>query len=487
MIRPLALGLALLAIASAGNGGNASERNEFRAGIDKESFQRPAGIYAIGLRAQPPPRELLEKPFVDGVALAQEWRTVEPARNDYDFSTIDATLATLEPYKKKLVLTIFPFRAPDYLINDPQAQTYLVAHAGPNITLPVPWDATGLQRYEALFQALAEHLVPDAAQGGAQVRFRDHPLMAGMPAWPMGMNGIRDVCLAGGRCPAIYDVPNYSREALTNGILRSLHVVVDQFPNQFHYVPLFRISDQTTSPPLDEHLLAVIKQDFFNGSRPPQMGLYQENLSCLGPNTAGAPALFKEQNNTYTMIQALQSWLTLAPFNSPGSTDPCLVTTVPNDRTTAVSGPEVGIQHAYQTFGCRYFEIYLADLLHPGFADEFEQWSKILNSPSGDTESPAVSEAALSKKKVKRKTDPTLTITWTSSDNVAVASHDIEFAEDGVSFSSTVMAGLAGNEQSFTWTVPDSLPKTGTGRIKIIARDAVGNAGEAVSGKLKIK
>ncbi|MGH9385443.1 MAG: hypothetical protein ACRD2N_14270 [Vicinamibacterales bacterium] len=54
------------------------------------------------------------------------------------------------------------------------------------------------------------------------------------------------------------------------------------------------------------------------------------------------------------------------------------LTTVPNDRTTAVSGPEVGIQHAYQTFGVRYFEIYLADLLHPGFADEFEQWSKTL-------------------------------------------------------------------------------------------------------------
>jgi hypothetical protein len=104
-----------------------------------------------------------------------------------------------------------------------------------------------------------------------------------------------------------------------------------------------------------------------------------------------------------------------------------------------------------------------------------------------DTESPVVSDAALSKKKVKRKTDPTVTITWTSSDNTAVASHEILFAEDGVNFSTTVIAGLVGNERSFTWTVPDSLPKTGTGRIKIIARDAQGNAGEAVSGNLKIK
>jgi TolB protein len=112
-------------------------------------------------------------------------------------------------------------------------------------------------------------------------------------------------------------------------------------------------------------------------------------------------------------------------------------------------------------------------------------WQRVQDS--GDTESPAVSDAALSKKKVKRNIDPTVTITWTSSDNTAVASHEIQFAGDGVNFSTTVIAGLAGNERSFTWTVPDSLPKTGAGRIKIIARDAQGNAGEVVSGKLKIK
>ena len=104
-----------------------------------------------------------------------------------------------------------------------------------------------------------------------------------------------------------------------------------------------------------------------------------------------------------------------------------------------------------------------------------------------DTESPVVLDVALSKKKVQRKTDPTVTITWASSDNTALASHQILFAEDGVNFLTTVIAGLAGNEQSFTWIVPDSLTKTGTGRIKVIARDAQGNAGETVSKKLKIK
>lgn len=125
-------------------------------------------------------------------------------------------------------------------------------------------------------------------------------------------------------------------------------------------------------------------------------------------------------------------------------------------------------------------------LLIPGGIGQ-TSWQTVFPTSSGDSESPVVSDAALSKKKVKRRTDPTVTITWTSSDNTAVTSHDILFADDGVNFSTTVIAGLAGNERSFTWTVPDSLPKTGTGRIKIIARDAQGNAGEAVTPKLKIK
>jgi Tol biopolymer transport system component len=133
-------------------------------------------------------------------------------------------------------------------------------------------------------------------------------------------------------------------------------------------------------------------------------------------------------------------------------------------------------------------EILLSEL-HLEATDRFQifKTNRQIETDSSDSQSPVVSDAELSKKKVKRKTDPTIIITWVSSDNTAVASHEILFAEDGVTFSTSVIAGLAGNQQSFTWAVPDSLPKTGTGKIKIIARDAQGNVGEAVSGKLKIK
>ncbi|MBI4748337.1 MAG: hypothetical protein HY774_07590 [Acidobacteria bacterium] len=104
-----------------------------------------------------------------------------------------------------------------------------------------------------------------------------------------------------------------------------------------------------------------------------------------------------------------------------------------------------------------------------------------------DSQNPVVSNLALSKSKVKRKKDPTLQITWTSSDNTAVASQSIAYAGEGENFALTVIEGLAGDTTSFTWTVPASLGKTKTGRIKVTARDTAGNLGDAISPLFTIK
>ncbi len=339
-----------------------------------------SGFYAIGLRGTAPTTELLEKPFVDGVSLALEWRQIEPTEGGYDFSIIDATLAALEPYGKRLVLAPFSFRVPDYLITDPRVQTYLVPHIGPGFITPVPWDIRGLERYEALYAALSDHEVPDRSRGGRLLPLRDHPLLVGVSSWVMGMNGIRDIAQLSGQASPLYAQPGYSRDALTSGILRSMHTVVDRFPGQFHYVPFFRIADQTPSPRLDDHLLATIKREFFDGSGPPQVGLFQENLACSAPSITSASALYQEQANTYVMFQMLQRWIAPIP-GYEGSTDRCMTMTRPGDRTTATSGPELAIQFAYDTYGARYFEVYLEDLLHPGFADEFQLWHDRVRSP----------------------------------------------------------------------------------------------------------
>ncbi|MBI4747048.1 MAG: right-handed parallel beta-helix repeat-containing protein [Acidobacteria bacterium] len=82
---------------------------------------------------------------------------------------------------------------------------------------------------------------------------------------------------------------------------------------------------------------------------------------------------------------------------------------------------------------------------------------------------------------------PNVTISWTSADNIAVTSHDVLYATDGTTFSTTVVTGLPGNQQQFAWTVPASFAKTKKARVKVIARDAASNSGEAVSGTFVVK
>lgn len=104
-----------------------------------------------------------------------------------------------------------------------------------------------------------------------------------------------------------------------------------------------------------------------------------------------------------------------------------------------------------------------------------------------DTTPPVVSNVSLSKKKVKRKTAPTVTITWLSSDNTNVASHDIDFAPDGVNFTVSIASDLAGNTRSFNWPIGTDFPKTKNGLVRVRAHDQAGNAGSAISRNLVIK
>lgn len=335
-----------------------------------DTFPRPTGIYALstGQPPRPPTPAILSQPFVDGWALRMNWRLLEPAEGVYDFRVIDEALAALEPYGKKLTIWVIHLRAPDYLVNNPKVETYQVFTGGGDITTPVPWDPIGLERWAALNQALANHPVLD---GGVPVPLRDHSLFANIPAQVLGLNGVRDPF---GRLTTL---PSYDRNRFTSGMLASIQPVVEQFPNQFKYVSFFNMVDSIPTPPLGRHLLETLQQTYFNGSGPPVVGLYQENLACFTPRPEFAWPLYEQQDNTFTMFQMLQSWLTPP---RPEQTDPCLVMEDPPDRFSGISGPDIGVQHGHETYSSRYFEIYTNDLLHPGFADEFQAWHDYLHS-----------------------------------------------------------------------------------------------------------
>lgn len=111
----------------------------------------------------------------------------------------------------------------------------------------------------------------------------------------------------------------------------------------------------------------------------------------------------------------------------------------------------------------------------------------IVRKVSDDFAPPTVSGVLLSKTKVKRKKDATVVISWSSSDNIGVAKHDLLFAADGRDFSTPIAAALPGDMKAFTWTIPASLPKTKAGVVKVVASDAAGNKAEATSSVLAVK
>ncbi|MEW6735731.1 MAG: hypothetical protein AB1489_30850 [Acidobacteriota bacterium] len=76
------------------------------------------------------------------------------------------------------------------------------------------------------------------------------------------------------------------------------------------------------------------------------------------------------------------------------------------------------------------------------------------------------------------------TVSYSSSDNIAVVAHNILFARDGVNFNNVLAGGLAGNQQSFQFVVPQT--NTTTARIRVLAIDAAGNTGMATSGAFTI-
>jgi|GEM_PF-1409988 len=66
-------------------------------------------------------------------------------------------------------------------------------------------------------------------------------------------------------------------------------------------------------------------------------------------------------------------------------------------------------------------------------------------------------------------------IAWESSDNIAIASHDILLSTDGgANFSTTIAQGL-GDVKSFSWDVPANLVAP-QARIRVVARDTSGNS-----------
>ncbi|HJQ27657.1 MAG TPA: hypothetical protein VKA60_27485 [Blastocatellia bacterium] len=104
-------------------------------------------------------------------------------------------------------------------------------------------------------------------------------------------------------------------------------------------------------------------------------------------------------------------------------------------------------------------------------------------APKPDTIAPTVNIITPDGSKLKH--NKPYTIQWQSSDNIGVVSQDVLLTLDNGANFISLATNLAGNVQSFVFTPSDT--QTGKGIIRVIARDAAGNAGQMDSPKFKIK
>ncbi|MGO7729345.1 hypothetical protein ACC713_09430 [Rhizobium johnstonii] len=116
-------------------------------------------------------KALLSRPDISGVQIVYNWKSLEPAKGQYDFSEIEKDLELAESLNKKLFIQVqdrfFEPKArniPVYMLNDPEYDGGLTAQFdNPGENKPVgsgwvaqQWNPAVRERYQALLKALAE-------------------------------------------------------------------------------------------------------------------------------------------------------------------------------------------------------------------------------------------------------------------------------------------------------------------------------------------
>lgn len=298
------------------------------AGVDQ-----PRGIYSID--------KVVDKPFVDGVAVRPKWTDMEPVEGSYDFSKIDRAVRDAHALGQQVTIASLVNFVPDWLLA--KAETF-AGQDGPTI---VPWDEVTLQAMERLAQAQAAHTVDGIA-------LRDHPAVTQINASVAGILSIRLIDLP----------PGYNSEKFDAAVHRSLGIWADAYPSGKHlYVGLFAVNDGLLSPSTAERLRDSLLQTF-DGIGRPRMHFFQELLTGRTPQTTSnlGTVLLGVEGRGGVMFQACGPWTDQASgFWS------C-------NWLTPADSPDLGFKLGLETYGSVYFEIYNGDLENAAYATQFEAW-----------------------------------------------------------------------------------------------------------------
>jgi len=342
---------------------------------------RPAGIYSLSTgvnNPNTPPDDRLanirDYDFVSGYTLRLFWSDIETSQGVYDFGVINAAIEQLAPLNQGLSLEIFIGEEPQY-VRDGASATYLDHRGGVN---PVPWDPFAQQRQASLYAALGDYSIDSAGSAHA---LRDDPTLRSIDAAPAGLNfGVRD--LNGG----ISSHPDYTQQRYIDAVAAGVAASAAAFPDDLNFLAFFAFNDSQPGVPVDEQLINRLAP-LYNGSSQTELAFFIENLSDDGPlpqpNGMGPGNNLLDWTNLggTSMMQALDSWLVHRPDR---------------DEQLDSLNPTTGIELAYEAYGTRFFELYIADL--DGAAngaldaagrpliDDLRSWNALLADPIHDAD-----------------------------------------------------------------------------------------------------
>jgi len=320
----------------------------------------PAAIYSLG-NANPPgsTSNIRDLDFVSGFSQRIVWKEIETAAGQYDFSKIDEAVASLQAINQRLTLEVFNLEPPPHVLAT-VSETWLNQQF--NVTTAVPWDAAAQNAWNSFMRVLGDHLVADASQGGALVRFADHPTLETVLAPIVGLLSIRE------NSGTLVAKASYTRTTFIDAVAQSVHASRDVFADHFGFLGFFTMTDGQDASyggkTLDTMLLERLRPEF-NDPGQPTLGLFQENLSDALPATGGV--LGKNLlafGEGYIMFQALTSW-----------TNP-----VPGYEDEVASGnPKTGLKFAFDNYGATYAELYVNDLDNTALSADLRTWHTTLS------------------------------------------------------------------------------------------------------------
>ena len=326
-------------------------------------IEEPSGIYVVdskeGLYRD---ANISDQAFVQGYAWRFSWKDLETEKGVYDFTPVDHIINTLGERDQKLSWLVLG-DIPEYIIREPTVETWLDGA----VLKPLPWDLVLRDRYERFVAALAAHKVADPAQDGEMVPLNKHSVLSvihpGLPGTPRG--GLRDTT------QKLKDIPGYSRAQLLDETLEPVIEMFSRyFPNQPQYFSLWKIEDDLDS---EMPLWAAVLEKISNHAH---VGVWQDNLAASRDcahcevvqgrpiEVFAEPLLRAHQKNIFTGFQALSSWR--KPFAEA------------HVENVAYGTPMDGLKWANETYGTRYFELYVADVENPAWQEGLAAWDKKL-------------------------------------------------------------------------------------------------------------